>query len=142
MKMNKVTNTNIRLLVVDDESSLRDVLSAILEARGYEVAVAEDGFDALEKLEESVPDVIISDLRMPRMSGLQFLAIVRQRFPHVSVIATSGEFCAAELPTEVLADAYLEKGAYTANQLCATVTGLLASSHSIAARSHACNLLT
>ena len=124
--MNRMTNKHIRLLVVDDELSLREIVTATLEESGYDVAAANDGLDALKKLEEFIPDMIISDLQMPRMSGIEFLAIVRRRFPCVPVIATSGEFCAGELPAEVLADAYLEKGAYTAMQLCATITGLLA----------------
>jgi len=123
-----MANTQTRLLVVDDEPSLRGVVSAILAARGYAVVAANDGLDALDQLAKSLPDIILSDLRMPRMSGFEFLAIVRQRFPQVPVIATSGEFGESDLPAGVLADAYLEKGNYTANQLCATITGLLAAS--------------
>ncbi len=123
-----MTNKQIHLLLVDDEPSLREVVSATLVAHGYTVAAAKDGLDALDQLAESLPDVIISDLRMPRMSGFELLAVVRRRFPHVPVIATSGEFWEGKLPTEVLADAYLEKGNYTANQLYATIAGLVAAS--------------
>ena len=95
---------------------------------GYDVVAAKDGLDALDQLTESLPDVIISDLRMPRMSGFELLAVVRRRFPRVPVIATSGEFRGSKLPTEVMADAYLEKGNYTANQLCTKIAGLVAAS--------------
>jgi CheY-like chemotaxis protein len=123
-----MANKQIHLLLVDDEPSLREFVSATLVAHGYLVAAAKDGLDALDRLAESLPDVIISDLRMPRMSGFELLAVVRRRFPHVPVIATSGEFWGGKLPTEVLADAYLEKGNYTANQLYATIAGLVAAS--------------
>lgn len=125
---NPMANTQIRLLVVDDEPALREVISSTLVARGYDVVTAKDGLEALDQLVESLPDMIISDLKMPRMSGFEFLAVVRQRFPHVPVIATSGEFWGGKLPAGVLADAYLEKGNYTTNQLCATITGLVAAS--------------
>ena len=123
-----MANTQIRLLLVDDESSVREVVSAVLVANGYVVVAAKDGLDALEQLDELLPDVIVSDLKMPRMSGFELLAIVRRRFPHVPVIATSGEFWGSDLPAGVLADAYLEKGNYTANQLCTTIAGLVTSS--------------
>lgn len=123
-----MANTQIRLLLVDDESSVREVVSAILMAHGYVVVAAKDGLDALHQLDELLPDVLISDLKMPRMSGFELLAIVRRRFPHVPVIATSGEFWGNELPAGVLADAYLAKGNYTANQLCTTIAGLVTAS--------------
>jgi CheY-like chemotaxis protein len=123
-----MANAQIRLLVVDDESSLREAVSATLLAHGYDVVAAKDGLDALDQLTRSLPDVIISDLKMPRMSGFELLAVLRQRFPHVPVIATSGEFWGDKLPVEVPADAYLEKGNYTAKQLYATIAGLVAAS--------------
>ena len=52
MKMNRMTNKHIRLLVVDDELSLREIVTATLEESGYNVAAANDGLDALKKLEE------------------------------------------------------------------------------------------
>lgn len=62
------------------------------------------------------------------MSGAELLAVVRQRFPQVPVIATSGEFLGSELPAGVLADAFLPKGGYTIRQLCAKVRELISTS--------------
>lgn len=61
------------LLVVDDDPDIREVLQLVLASRGYEVALAEDGLDALEKLREIRPCLILLDLMMPRMSGFDFL---------------------------------------------------------------------
>jgi CheY-like chemotaxis protein len=116
-----------RLLIVDDEPSMREAVSELLAFKGYEVLTAQDGLDALDRLVQPLPDVIISDLIMPRMSGFEFLAVVRERFPHVPVIATSGGFMGNEVPPRVLADAFLPKGGYTADQLCGKITELMSS---------------
>ena len=113
-----------RLLIVDDERAQRELISSIMKSEGYDVLTARDGLDALNRLVEPLPNVIISDLNMPRMSGFEFLAVVRQNFPHLSVIAMSGEFEGTELPTGVLADAYLPKGGYTFDQLRTTIRKL------------------
>lgn len=99
-----------RLLVVDDESSIREVTSAMLAEQGYEVLTAEDGQQALELLPQFRPDLVITDLRMPRLSGFELLEIMRERFPRLPVIAVSGEFSDGELPPNIPADAFLPKG--------------------------------
>ena len=100
-----------RILVVDDDESVREVFTLMLREKGYEVATAENGFDALLKLKDVViPEVIISDLNMPEMSGFEFLSVVRRRFPKISVIASSGAYGSRAVPTGVLADAFYAKG--------------------------------
>lgn len=99
-----------RVLVVDDDESVREVFALILRREGYEVTAAENGFDGLLKLKQLVPDVIISDLNMPKMSGFEFLSVVRRRFPKISVIASSGAYESRVVPTGVLADAFYAKG--------------------------------
>jgi CheY-like chemotaxis protein len=101
---------NHRILVVDDEESIRDVFTQLLQHEGYEVETAEDGFEALLKLKDFVPDVIVSDLNMPKMSGFEFLSVVRRRFPNIGVIASSGAYEHKIVPTGVLADAFYSKG--------------------------------
>lgn len=115
----------VRLLVVDDEPAIREVTSALLAAEGYDVSTAEDGLAAVGHLVEPLPDLVISDLRMPQMSGFELLALVRERFPHVPVIAMSGEFTENELPPGLPADAFLQKGTFTLHHLCAKITELL-----------------
>ena len=59
----------VRALVVDDSLTMRKVLGRLLEREGYEVSVAKDGMDAMQLLQESTPDIILTDIEMPRMDG-------------------------------------------------------------------------
>ena len=103
-----------RILVVDDEQMIRDTMAMLLSAAGYEVCTAVDGFDALSRLKTIMPDVIISDLRMPNMSGFEFLYIVRRRFPDIPVIVSSGAFASGDfVPGGMIADAFYAKGGLT-----------------------------
>jgi CheY-like chemotaxis protein len=96
--------------VVDDDQSVREVFTLLLEKEGYQVTTANNGFDALLKMKEMIPEVIISDLNMPEMSGFEFLSVVRRRFPQLSVIASSGAYSSKVVPSGVLADAFYAKG--------------------------------
>jgi CheY-like chemotaxis protein len=113
-----------RILVVDDEPLVRETSKLVLADQGYEVRTAGDGFEALVELRQSLPDVIISDLSMPNMSGFEFLSVVRRRFPHIPVIAISGQF-AVMRPTGLIADCYLIKGHYTPEELFANISEFL-----------------
>lgn len=103
-------NAKGKLLIVDDAAPVRMSLSAILAGLGYSVRTAEDGFSALAELRREIPDLILSDLNMPGMSGFELLSVVRRRFSIVRVIAMSGSFCGERVPPGVAADAYYEKG--------------------------------
>ena len=125
---NAVAQFRFRILLVDDEPSIRETARMILEGEGYEVLTAADGIEGLHSLSKSLPDLIISDLNMPRMTGFEFLAIVRQRFPHIATIAMSGGYSSGEMPAGILADAFLQKGNYTIKELSHEVGKLLAAS--------------
>lgn len=75
-----------RILLVDDDPGVRGLLVCVLRAQGHETAEAENGVKALEFLEESDTDLIVSDLRMPGMSGLALLELVKKRVPHIPII--------------------------------------------------------
>jgi CheY-like chemotaxis protein len=106
----KVPHFLYRVLVVDDDASIRKVMEAVLERHGYTVISAADGLEGLQALSKSLPDAVISDLNMPRMSGFEFLGIVRKRFPHIATIAMTGEYVAKDDSSRILADAFFEKG--------------------------------
>jgi hypothetical protein len=114
-----------RVLLVDDDAAFRETTAAMLESKGYEVLAAEDGFAGLATLKQALPDLIISDLRMPNMNGFEFLSVVRYRFPRLPAIAMSGEFIGVGVPDSVLADAYFDKGSYLPSDLFAKMTELL-----------------
>lgn len=100
-------------------------MRSLLESKGCNVRTAEDGFEALKLLRRIIPDVIISDLRMPSMSGFELLAIVRRRFPHIPVIAISGEFVLDGSPPGLLVDVFLQKGGYTPEELFRSIKDLV-----------------
>ncbi len=114
-----------RILIVEDNAGLRELGRMLLVAQGYEVRGAEDGFEGLAALKQSLPDIIISDLQMPNMNGFEFLSVVRRRFPTIPVIVISGEFLGISVPESVLADAFFPKGGYNANQLFEKIIDLL-----------------
>lgn len=101
--------TKARLLVVDDDPSIRTLLSQVLTEIGYRVRSSADGFAALAEIRREVPEILISDLNMPGMSGFELLPVVRRRFPRIKLIAMSGAFSGNEVPSGVAADAFYPK---------------------------------
>lgn len=80
-----------RVLVVDDDPDFREILLKWLAASGYEVAVAADGFEAISQAKQTRPDIVITDLRMPLMSGLQLLSIFKEMDATIQVLILSGQ---------------------------------------------------
>ena len=99
----------LSLLIVDDESLTRTLLSQIFETQGYSVRTADEGFAALRLIRDARPDVLLSDLNMPGMSGFELLSVVRRLYPEIHVIATSGAYSGTTVPTGIAADAFHEK---------------------------------
>ncbi len=95
-----------KLLTVDDESAIRESVAAYFEDSGFLVSQAEDGLAALEIIRRNRPDIVITDLRMPRMDGLELIAAVVSEFDNLPIIVLSG--------TGVLTDAIdaLRRGAW------------------------------
>ncbi len=79
-----------RILVVDDEKLIRDVLADFLSLEGYSVRTAEDGADAIAELDRSRYDMVISDLKMPHMGGLELLREVSSKFPETLTVIMTG----------------------------------------------------
>ncbi len=72
-----------KILVVDDEESIREFLEIMLRKEGYEITLAEDGLKAKELLQKKSFDMVISDLQMPNMTGIELLKFVRQDYPEM-----------------------------------------------------------
>jgi CheY-like chemotaxis protein len=98
------------ILIVEDEESLRTSLTQVFTVIGYRARCAEDGLAALAAMREEVPEILLSDLNMPQMSGFELLSVVRRRFPAVRVVAMSGLCSGVEIPCGVVADAFYQKG--------------------------------
>src|SRR5207248_7283747 len=80
-----------RILVVDDDASTREVFGELLQRWGYEVEQTSDGHDALKLIAELHPDVIISDLVMPKLDGLALARALREESPETPLIIITGK---------------------------------------------------
>jgi len=79
-----------KILIVDDEVNLLEVLSDVLRKKGYLVATAQNGLEALEKLKERYFNIAIVDLKMPKMGGMELLEAMRERYPQTLVVILTG----------------------------------------------------
>jgi two-component system, sensor histidine kinase and response regulator len=95
-----------RVLVVDDEESIRETLGIFLRKAGYEVVLAEDVPTAQQRLKETEFDVVVTDIIMPRLTGVELLQMIRQQSPRVQVILMTGQ------PTVETAAATVRAGAF------------------------------
>src|SRR3989338_9448571 len=74
------------ILVVDDEKNTREGIKPILESWDYDVVLAENGKAALELMKEDCPDIVLADLKMPEMDGIELLNTVKRKYPQVIFI--------------------------------------------------------
>src|SRR6478672_1278069 len=114
-----MSKSKTRILVVEDDATVRQTISKLLCDEGYDVSIAVDGFDALLQLQQKIPDLILSDLNMPQMSGFELLSVVRRRFPEILVVASSA------VPNGVIADAFYAKGQEDASRLLEVIATLI-----------------
>ena len=98
------------IVIADDNPAILGMLAEIFSEQGHSVRTACDGFAALEAIRERAPDILLSDLNMPRMSGYELLAIVRCRFPQIAVIAMSADYSGVAVPPGIAADGFYAKG--------------------------------
>jgi two-component system NtrC family response regulator len=99
--------SEMRLLVIDDEQAQRETLAGFLRKRGYRVDIAADGAGGLERLKREPVDLVITDMRMPGLSGLELLRTLRKESPHIAVIITTA-FGSVEGAVEAM-----KEGAFT-----------------------------
>jgi CheY-like chemotaxis protein len=100
-----------RILIVDDERDVRDSVKCVLDLAGYEVFTAENAADAMEQLGRTHADLVITDIIMPKINGVQAIQSIRKAFPLVRIVAISGggNFgVAGYQPSAIATNAYLE----------------------------------
>ncbi len=95
-----------RVLVVDDEQDILDLLSELLHRWGFEAETARNGREALEKFKDQHVDLVVTDLKMPEMDGLELLRQLREENPRVPVLMLTG------YPTIDTAIQAIQEGAY------------------------------
>jgi DNA-binding NtrC family response regulator len=100
-----------RVLIVEDSEIQRTMLAELVRLWGYDTETASDGLEALERMPLFRPRVVISDLQMPRMGGIELLEVLRSRVPDVDCIIVTGYGAPenAEAVTALGAIDYLEK---------------------------------
>ncbi|MBC5785071.1 response regulator [Ramlibacter sp. USB13] len=123
------TTASGRILLADDNGDMREYIARLLRAEGYEVVLAADGEQALERIRERAPDLVITDVMMPRLDGFGLLKALRSEASHASIpvimlSARAGEEARVE-GLESGADDYLVKP-FSARELLGRVTGTLA----------------
>ena len=79
-----------KILIVDDEPEISEILHDSLSSKGYSVSVARDGQEALEVIKRDAVSVVVSDLKMPKMSGSVLLKKIKGSFPELPVIIITG----------------------------------------------------
>src|SRR3954467_3961533 len=94
------------ILIIDDEKAIRKTLSEILSFEGYKIDEASDGEEGLKKFKEKTYDVVLCDIKMPKVDGIEFLQKAGEKNPDVPVIMISGH---GNIDTAVEA---VKKGAY------------------------------
>ena len=118
-----------RVLVVDDDPAVRATLGMYLMSAGYDVATADDGITAVAHLSKAIPDLLVTDLNMPIMSGIELISHMRTLHPQVPIVAMSGDYLGEAVPAGIIADRFYPKG-QNLQHLLATITSLIATSPS------------
>jgi CheY-like chemotaxis protein/anti-sigma regulatory factor (Ser/Thr protein kinase) len=132
-----------KLLVVDDSTLQRRHLESILKPVGYTVRQAGTGKEALQHILADPPDVVITDIHMPEMNGIELVAVIRQDYPTIPVLVTT-EFGSEELAVQALkagASNYIPKK-YLARELLRTLEDLLSVAATHKQQSHFLNMMT
>lgn len=113
------------VLIVDDDPGIREVIGDLLTEAGFAVAFARDGLEALDQLAHARADVILTDVTMPRLSGVALVARLRERGDRTPVVLMS----AAQPPGGISGVAFVAKP-FDSDQLLTTITDALASERS------------
>lgn len=119
--MDKQINNKIEILVADDENAIADIIKFNLVKQGYNIRIANDGEETLEKIEEAAPDLLILDIMMPKKNGFEVLKTLRKKYKFPVIILTAKEEESDKIKgLELGADDYMVKP-FSINELIARV---------------------
>jgi len=129
----KVVYTKKKALLVDDSYAIRLYCKKVLEDSGYEVVIAENGIEALKKLDETEVDVMISDIQMPEMDGLTLVKMIRENrknftLPIILITSLESE-TEVKAGLEAGANAYIRKSAFSQKELIALMKKVIPESN-------------
>lgn len=121
-----------KILIIEDEAILVDVLTKKLDREGYDVSSAEDGERGLEEIERVQPDLILLDIVMPKMNGYEVLDVLQKKFgkdkmPPVIIISNSGQPVEIDRAINLGARDYIIKAQFTPDEVTTKVNSLLGS---------------
>ena len=118
-----------KILIAEDDEFIRDIYSRIFTMNGFEVILATNGAEALEKMEETVPDLILLDIMMPYQNGKEVFKKIKQdeRLKDVPVVFLTNVSAQDDLEQELLdqADKYLIKAHFTPKEVVEEVLPLI-----------------
>jgi CheY-like chemotaxis protein len=118
------TDSAVRVLLVDDDPLVLEVLRTVLAESGFACRTALNGYEAIRILLDVPFDIVVSDLRMPNVSGFELLGIIRKHFPESAVIVISSEVDPVSQIPGLLMDAFFQKGAFTHEELIKVIRRL------------------
>jgi len=114
-----------KILVIDDEDIVRISISRALAPEGYEIKTVKDGSEGMKQLEQEEFDLVLTDLKMPNMDGIEVLSNIKNRWPKTDVVIVTG-YQTVETAVKAIklgAADYIEKP-FTPDSLIATVSGV------------------
>jgi CheY-like chemotaxis protein len=125
-----------KILIAEDDFFIRDIYSKVFSLSGYEVAVAVDGMDALEKIKAQPYDMVLLDIMMPRMTGIDVLKTVRSLEPPVKtipifIITNLGQQNVIEEAFKLGMDGYILKSQVTPQQIVDEINNFFLSKQTI-----------
>lgn len=129
MENNNSEENGIKILIAEDDEFIRDIYNRIFTMNGFEVILATNGVEALEKLEEMTPSLILLDIMMPYQNGKEVFKKIKQndRLKDIPVVFLTNVSAQDDLEQELLdqADKYLIKAHFTPKEVVAEVLPLL-----------------
>ena len=124
MRISMENNSSKKILIVDDESEMRIALETTLKRENYQLVCAEDGKQALDQFEDNAFDLVLTDVRMPKLSGLELLRAVKERAPKIPVVMMTAYGTidnAVEAMKEGAFDYLIKGSGFSADVLVSTV---------------------